>query len=211
MVINRNKMYQRFREIMSGFLVFSTNDILKYFKDFDKKNLIYWQKKGYLIKIRNNYYCFAEIEKSEAFLYFVANKIYSPSYLSFETALSYYNIIPEGVYTLTSVTSLKTNNFLTPLVNCSYRSLKPNLFFGFKLIAFQNHFFKMACLEKSVLDYLYLHHQLNDPNDFEALRWNKEVLQNINITLLNKYLKLFDSMSLSKRVQIFLNYIHAKS
>ena len=41
----------------------------------------------------------------------VANKIYSPSYISLETALSYYGLIPESVYALTSVSTRKTISF----------------------------------------------------------------------------------------------------
>ncbi len=209
MVINRNKMYNQFKEIMNSFLVFSTKDILKYFPNFDKKNLVNWQKKGYIIKIRNNFYCFSDININEEFLYLVANTIYQPSYLSFETALSYYNIIPEGVYTLTSATTTKTNEFSTPIANFSYRNFKTNLFFGYRLIAYKNQYFKIASLEKAVLDYLYLNAQINEVDDFDLLRWNKEELQRIDITLFNSYLNLFNSNKLNKRAKNFLNYIYA--
>lgn len=202
-------MYNQFKEIMNSFLVFSTKDMLKYFPNFDKKNLVYWQKKGYLIKIRNNFYCFSDAIINEEFLYLVANTIYQPSYLSFETALSYYNIIPEGVYTLTSATTTKTNEFSTPIANFSYRNFKTNLFFGYQLVAYKNQYFKIASLEKTVLDYLYLNAQINEIDDFDLLRWNKEELQRIDITLFNSYLNLFNFGRLDKRAENFLNYIHA--
>ena len=209
MVINRNKMYNQFKEIMNRFLVFSTKDILKYFPNFDKKNLVNWQKKGYIIKIRNSFYCFSDTTINEEFLYLVANTIYQPSYLSFETALSYYNIIPEGVYTLTSATTTKTSEFSTPIANFSYRNFKTKLFFGYRLIAYKNQYFKIASLEKTVLDYLYLNSQINEIDDFDLLRWNKEELQRIDITLFNSYLNLFNSTKLNQRAKNFLNYIYA--
>lgn len=209
MVINRNKMYNQFKEIMNSFLVFSTKDILKYFPNFDKKNLVNWQKKGYIIKIRNNFYCFSDTTINEEFLYLVANTIYQPSYLSFETALSYYNIIPEGVYILTSATTTKTNEFSTPIANFSYRNFKSNLFFGYRLITYKNQYFKMASLEKTVLDYLYLNSQINEIDDFDLLRWNKEELKLLDIDLFNSYLNLFNSNKLNKRAKNFLNYIYA--
>ena len=48
---------------------------------------------------------------------YVANAIYGPSYISFDTALSYWGMIPEAVYSVTSATTQKLkkkkyNNFI---------------------------------------------------------------------------------------------------
>lgn len=202
-------MYNFFQQKMSIYAVFSISDIEKEFPHFDKKNLVYWQKKGYIQKIRNNYYSFSTTPKDEAFLYLASNKIYSPSYISFESALAYYNVIPEGVYTLTAVSTLKTNTFSTPLGNFTYKHLKPTLFFGYKLIRSQTQLFKMAELEKTILDYMYLNHKLTRSDDFEALRWNKEVLKQLNLNLLANYQILFNSKALNNRVTHFLTYLNA--
>ena len=83
------------------------------------------------------------------------------------------------------------------------------MFFGYRLIAYKNQYFKIASLEKTVLDYLYLNSQINEIDDFNLLRWNKEELQRIDITLFNSYLNLFNSTKLNQRSKNFLNYIHA--
>jgi predicted transcriptional regulator of viral defense system len=202
-------MYNSFQQKMSIYTVFSVSDIEKEFPHFDKKNLVYWQKKDYLQKIRNNYYSFSTTPKDEAFLYLASNKIYSPSYISFESALAYYNVIPEGVYTITAVSTLKTNAFSTPLGNFTYKHIKPVLFFGYKLIKSQTQTFKMAELEKTILDYMYLSHKLTSSDDFEALRWNKEVLKQLNLNLLADYQLLFNSKALNNRVNHFLTYLNA--
>ena len=122
------------KEKLKSFPVFSIHDIRKIDPDFDNKLLVYWQDKGYVKKIINRWYCFSDLSIDEKLLYLIANSIYSPSYISFETALSWHELIPEAVYTVTSATSLKTNGFNNETGNFSYRHLKPSLFFGYYLI-----------------------------------------------------------------------------
>src|SRR3989338_6477780 len=57
---------------------------------------------GLFVKLRNNFYMLKDSNPSH---YFIANKLYQPSYISLESALSYYGIIPETVYCITSVTA----------------------------------------------------------------------------------------------------------
>lgn len=189
--------------------VFSTTDIMKQFPDFDRKNLVNWQKKGYIKKIRNNYYCLTENTIDEQFLNFTANKIYSPSYISLETALSYYTIIPEGVFTINSVSSIRTNRFNTPIGTFNYQHLKSSLFFGYQLIPFNKLFYKIAELEKTILDYLYLHPTIDNSEDFNHLRWNKEALKKIDLNLFSQYQSLFNSRALDKRVSYFIIFLNA--
>jgi predicted transcriptional regulator of viral defense system len=202
-------MFNRFKIEMKSYLIFSIHEIEKSFPNFDKKNLVRWQKNGYITKIRNGFYYFTDTELNENFLYLVANEIYSPSYISFESALSYYNIIPEGVFSVISATTLKTNSFSTQLCEFSYMSIKPTLFFGYKLIEYQGHRYKIASLEKTILDYVYIKNNLKSVQDFEGLRWNKEVLKQINVELFNEYLAHFNSKALSSRVHLLNQYIHA--
>ncbi len=202
-------MFQRFQIKMSTYLVFSINDIVKEFPSFDKKALVYWQKKGYIKKIRNRFYYFANTEKEEFLLFFISNKIYHPSYISFESALAYYNVIPEGVYTITSATTLKPTTFLTNEGTFAYRKIKSSLFFGYQLVNYQNQHIKIAGLEKTVLDYIYLNTKIATVDDFDTLRWNKEILRNLDVKMLVEYQQLFQSKALNKRMNQFLKYIDA--
>ena len=202
-------MYNLFQQKMSIYAVFSVSDIKKEFPHFDKKNLVYWQKKGYIQKIRNNYYSFFIPPKDEIFLYVASNKIYAPSYISFESALAYYNVIPEGVYMITAVSTLKTNMFSTPFGEFTYKHLNPMLFFGYRLIKSETQIFKIAELEKTILDYIYLNHKLISSDDFASLRWNKEVLKQMDLNLLADYQILFNSKVLNERVNQFLIYLNA--
>jgi hypothetical protein len=64
-------------------------------------------------------------------LWFTDNRIYHPAYLSLETALSYHGLIPKGVYTLTCVSLLKTQEYHTPIGTFCYQLLLPRLYFGY--------------------------------------------------------------------------------
>ncbi len=202
-------MYLDFQETFANFPVISIQEIAKSFPNFDNKALVYWQNKGYIQRIRNGYYVFSSTIKNECFLFFTANKIYKPSYISFESALAYYGIIPEGVFLQTSATTLKTNYFKTSLGDFSYKRIKNELFFGYKLIQQNGLTFKIASIEKAILDSLYLSENVTTVEDFEALRWNKEILKTISFKLIQEYLNLIQSKALEKRVQRLITYIHA--
>ena len=106
--------YYYFRETFYPFKLFSLIDIKKVFPKFDSRRLVEWQQKGYIKKVINRWYIFADVPVDDHLRYWVANRIYQPSYISMETALSYYGLIPEAVYTTTAVSTLKTSTFNTP-------------------------------------------------------------------------------------------------
>lgn len=81
----------------------------------------------------------------------IANQIYSPSYFSFESALSRYGIISQIPYTITFATKKRTKKIALGKKEIEYRQLKPSLFFGFKK---ENNLF-IALPEKALLDELY--------------------------------------------------------
>ena len=58
----------------------------------------------------------------------IANHLYSPSYVSLHYGLRFYGLIPEHVVLLTSVTTLHTQRFSTPVGNFSYRGVPKDYF-----------------------------------------------------------------------------------
>lgn len=201
--------YIELKENLNQFIVFSLSDIKKIDANFYRSRLSEWQKKGYIKKIRRSYYIFSDQEINESVLFFMANKIYSPSYISLEMALSVYNLIPEAVYSITSVTSNKTNYFKSDLAEFKYSQLKPDLIFAYKLVKFKGGVYKIAEVEKAVLDFLYINSHLKTKEDFSGLRINKEEFKlKINQEKFNKYLEGFANISLRKRAKVLLNYIN---
>jgi len=90
--------------------------------------------------------------------FLVANHLVRPSYVSLQAALSYYGLIPEAVYVITSVTTARPGQRKTPLGTFLYRHVRPTFFFGYRLeeVAPEQRAF-IAHPEKALLDLVYLH------------------------------------------------------
>ena len=200
--------YLETKDNLKGFLVISASDILKVDSDFHKQRLSEWQRKGYIKKIAKGYYIFSDLEINESVLFIIANKALDPSYISLEMALSYYGLIPESVYGVTSVTSRKSYKISSPIGRFNYRQIKPELMFGYQLVQYQNHNFKMAEIEKAILDYFYINSKLKTEGEFEELRINQETFQEkVDVEKLRHYLTLFKNKALEKRINNFIKYI----
>ena len=199
--------YVEIKKLLKNDPLISLNELRKIDEHFDRRRLNEWQKKDYIKKITKGFYIFTDIDLNENITFNIANKIYAPSYISLETALNYYGIIPESTYLVTSISTRKTYNFQTNLVSFSYNTIKPQAFFGY-FINKNNNNFKMAYPEKAILDYLYLHPNIKEISDFDSLRFNKEVITNIlNKSKFTEYLNKFSNKSLNIRAKIFMDFL----
>lgn len=199
-----------FKNLFANYDFFSKTEIEKRIPGFNNMNLIYWQKKKFLNKIRNGWYCFTETAINEEKKYAIANKIYQPSYISMETALSYYGFIPEAVFKIISVSTLKTNEFSTGLGVFLYHKIKPNLFWGYHINNLAGSAYKIATPEKAILDFLYLNPAINTLDDVAAFRFNKtEILKCVNFDTLMQYADEFNSKVIIKRVGLLNEYLDA--
>lgn len=139
--------------------LFSLLDVLKIFpeekEDLIKIQLSRFAKKNLLMQIKRGLYCF---ESSEIDEFELANKLYQPSYISLETALNYYGMIPDIPQSLTSVTLTTTKTIKNQFGIFTYTKISAKLFFGFKTIksAKSQAYFNIAGKEKSLLDFLYV-------------------------------------------------------
>jgi len=91
-----------FQKKLSMYPVFSLQDVQKIAPNFYRIQLDRWQKKGYIKRIKKGYYYFTDKEIDQNFLFYLSNKIYSPSYVSLEKAFQYYDFIPEEIFQITS-------------------------------------------------------------------------------------------------------------
>lgn len=85
----------------------------------------------------------------------IANKLYIPSYISFEYALGYYGLIPEMPYIITSATTKPTRLFELGDISYRYQSIKREAFSGYVLKKSKHATFLIAEPEKALVDYLY--------------------------------------------------------
>ena len=95
--------------------------------------------------------------KSPPHLFELAQYIYGPSYISCESALSFWGLIPERVYTTTSITSKRSTQLQTPLGAFSFQHISyAPLFLGVHRIHEEGHVFFIASPTKSLLDYVWV-------------------------------------------------------
>lgn len=205
----RNRIsYLRFHQNLSPFGIFSINDILKIYPDFDSRRLNEWQEKNYLTKLIKGWYIFNDISINENSLFQVSNSLRSPSYISLESALSFYHVIPEQAFTITAITTLKTMEYKTAKGNFSYKKIRQNLFFGYTIIPQpKGRPVLMAELEKALLDYLYLNPKINKPDAIASLRLNTEILKSLDFKKMEVYLQRFDNKALRNRYNLLKQLI----
>lgn len=199
-----------FKAKLQKYGVFSFEDIRKIDPAFHRPQLGYWHGQGLVEKIRRGYYVFKDTRFGKPELFLASNRMYDNSYVSLESALSFYGLIPEGVFTITAVSTKNTAYFDTPLATFSYRHIKPELFFGYNLLPDGT---KIASIEKLLLDYLYFHPEMTDKNDFDGWRFNSDdFLAQANVSVLQKYAKKYPHTvqeRLEKLLALIKNSSHA--
>ena len=84
----------------------------------------------------------------------IANHLYGPSYVSLQTALSFYGLIPERVYRVSSMTIKRSRNFSTPLGNFNYIGVSKEYYtIGIRQEIVNNEYaFLIASPEKALCD-----------------------------------------------------------
>jgi predicted transcriptional regulator of viral defense system len=165
-----------------------------------------WVKKDYLIPLKRGLYIFSdEWRKIQPSVLFMANFLVLPSYVSLKYALGFYEIIPEKVTVLTSLTTKKTKIFKNVLGSFKYCSIKKNLFFGFKKEIDNNQEFFIALPEKALLDYFYLNHHFQGSfSELESL--GLQNLENLNTELLEAY-GLKYNKRIRKIVEVLIEFV----
>jgi predicted transcriptional regulator of viral defense system len=197
--------FETFRQSFYDSNIFSTNDVLKRFKDFDTHRLTEWQKKDYIFKIINRFYSWKRRDFDREEIGQIANRIYTPSYISLKSALRYYNFIPEGVFQSFSVTTRKTAVFETPVGFFNYKNIKENLFFGFYPMPKNQGGYLMAEPEKAILDFFYLYTFYKDELDIDGLRFNYDEINDFcTIEKFQNYAKIFSNKRVTNLTNILI-------
>jgi len=111
-----------------------------------------------ILPLKNGLYVSADFfEKNRSdisYSFYLANIIYTPSYVSSWAALQYYNLATEAIHTITSVTSKVTRAHETKAGNFTYQSINKKLFSDFSLVSGTFDFF-IATPSKALFDLLY--------------------------------------------------------
>ncbi len=161
--------YLDLRKLIEG-NVFSMLDVAKLFPD-EKPEAIRTQlyrlvKRGHIFPIKRGLYSFDKSRVDELEL---AGKLYSPSYISLETALNYYGVIPDVPIAVRSVTPITTKKIQTAMGNYYYSKISSKLFFGCSQTPYA-----IAHKEKALLDYFYIRKigKVTQDTRLELDNWN---------------------------------------
>lgn len=143
-----------------------------------QRQLSDWTRAGKLVQLRRGVYTFAAPYGDERPLsYVVANRMVQPSYVSLQSALSYYGMIPEHVAAVTSVTTGRPVKLVNDYGYFMYRCIKPSFFYGFRYWQISlTQSALIATPEKALLDLIYLTPDGDNPAYIQELR-----LQNLEI------------------------------
>lgn len=188
-ILNWNSFRNRVTE--KGLTVFSPYDVERLFKVSSiAVNFFVFRntKKGLLVRLKKSQkgslYCLADKQPSQ---YLMANRIYEPSYISFDTALSFYGIIPETIYTITSATTKATREFKISNNHFRYHKIKKSAYTGYRPMKYLNETILMAEPEKALVDYLYFVSLKKRQLSYERLN-----MKNIKKNKLMRMVKLFN-------------------
>lgn len=148
--LSQTEIIQKLKSINLG--LFSITDFKKIFS-ISKDNTAYKMiarlaKNGILKKMIKGKYFFTLISIDD---FQIANFMYPSSYISLESALSFYSILAQFPHQITSITAKKTRYINTLNKEFTYFHIKPSLFFDYE----KKDNFLIASPEKALLDYLY--------------------------------------------------------
>lgn len=191
----------------NNLIIFSLRDIENLFPKENlktlKNNLGRWVKKALLLRLRKNLYEFTEpgLESNIPDVY-IGNKLYAPSYISLETALSIYSLIPDIAFHVTSLTTLPTREFKNKYGSFFYRSCQKKAFTGYRLMQYEGVKILIADKEKALVDFIYFSLRQRRPLDFEEERFERDLISNLNWSKTLKYAKLFNEKTVGALLKL---------
>jgi predicted transcriptional regulator of viral defense system len=183
--IDKNKYY-----------VFSFEDILSFYPNEERSNIkksIYrWKERGWICSLKRGLY---EITYPKDFIIpdmYIANYLYNPSYVSLETALSNYSIIPEVSMAVTSITTKPTRRLKNKHGLFIFRTVRPEVFTGYYVEKQGDFDILIAEPEKALVDFLYFRTYRSKQIDIRGERLDGQVISQLNNKKISEYAKLYN-------------------
>ena len=191
-----------------------TIDMLIYeYRDYSNiyNKIVLEEKNNRLIKLKRGLY---ETNK-DTDPFTIANVLLSPSYISFETALSYYGMIPERVYAIKSASFKKNKKkeYKNSFGLFLYQDVNSNAYpYDINEIEIDGIKVMIASREKALTDMLYIISPRNNKKElldllFEDLRINEAIFDELDK---NKIIELCDLYS-SKTLNILKRYLEKRN
>jgi len=167
-----------------------------------QRRLVDWVKAGKVVPLRRGLYALPKAQRRiEPHPFMVANRLVPNSYVSLEMALRHYNLIPEHVAVVTSVTTARPGERENEFGRFLYRHIHPRYFFGMtrqQMMTGQTA--SIAYPEKALLDLIYLRKGGDDPAFIQSLRLQN--LDELNLERLHAFAARFDKPKIHRAVPV---------
>ena len=169
-----------------------------------------WANSGRIYRLRRGLYSIAPpYQKKKPHPFLIANHLKRASYVSLQSALAFYSLIPETVNTTTSVTTGRPERLETPLGLYEFRHIKTDLLFGYQMIDLKSQNALVATPEKALLDLIYLQPGGESPDFIRELR-----LQNVDLLdldLLKKQSEVFNTPKMQRAIEGIFQLVHGNT
>jgi predicted transcriptional regulator of viral defense system len=159
-----------------------------------------WVNSGRIYQLRRGLYSLAPpYQKIQPHPFLVANRLKRASYISLQSALAFFGLIPEIVNITVSVTAGRPERVDTPLGIFEFRQIKSNLLFGYQMVDLGGQNALVATPEKALLDLVYLQPGGQSPKYLQELRLQN--LDRLDLDLLKEQSEVFDSPKIRSAVK----------
>ena len=143
---------------------------------------------GEIVKLRRGLYCLASRYLPQPLHPFeLAQRIYGPSYISMESALSVHQLIPEAVYTVTNVSLNRSCHVSTPFGNFSFSRIPQKEFYvDISRVGEGSHYFLASPL-KALTDLVYIRSYNGSPLPLlNSLRIEQSFLKECDLSAIDR-------------------------
>jgi predicted transcriptional regulator of viral defense system len=202
--------YENLIEVVQDEPVFDTGLLLSGQVDPNdiRRQLTRWTNSGRLIQLRRGLYSLAPpYQKIKAHPFVIANRLVGGSYVSLQSALAHYDLIPEFVPTVVSVCSSRPRQWSTPLGSFLFRHVDRKHLRGYQSLELGGGQSAVVALpEKALLDLIYLTPGGDSIEYIRSLR-----LQNLELLSrdqLKGFAQLFGKPKMSRAADILEALIH---
>lgn len=171
-----------------------------------RQQLSRWVKSGKIYQLRRGLYTFTPpYQKKRPHPFLVANRLQRASYVSLQSALAHYDLIPETLQAITSVSTGRPERLETPLGIFEFRHIKTPLLFGYELQDLSGQSALIATPEKALLDLIYL--QPGGESEAYLAELRLQNLAQLDQERLQAYAKRFKQPKVSRAVQTLIPII----
>lgn len=204
--------YEDLLQILGDEVLFETGLLLA--GDVDPndvhRQLSRWVAQGRIHQLRRGLYVLAppyQIENPHPFR--VANRMVRGSYVSSQSALAFYNLIPEYTPSVVSVTTGRPHKWDTPLGLFIFRHIKPRYIDGYRLTDLgRGQYAFLATPEKAILDLIYLTPKGDSAAFLSELRLQN--LEKLEEDTLEKTSKIFERPKVTRATEALKRLIQSE-